>query len=114
MWPHGAFEDIRRGLTSRRSMVLALLALLTLTGTIGYRFYNEPQLSPNTLAPQTIYAPQTVVVEDKIATATIRKAVRQKLRLRPFAPWLARFHFYPPPPALLRCSERFVGSVFQN
>jgi cyclic-di-AMP phosphodiesterase PgpH len=85
MWPHGAFEDIRRGLTSRRSMVLALLALLTLTGTIGYRFYNEPQLSPNTLAPQTIYAPQTVVVEDKIATATIRKAVRQKRELNVFA-----------------------------
>ena len=85
MWPHGAFDQIRRGLTSRRSMVLALLALLTLTGTIGYRFYNEPQLTPNTRAPQTIYAPQTVVVEDKIATATIRKAVRQKRELNVFA-----------------------------
>jgi cyclic-di-AMP phosphodiesterase PgpH len=85
MWPHGAFEEIRRGLTSRRSMVLALLALLTLTGTIGYQFYNEPQLTPNTLAPQTIYAPRTVVVEDKIATATIRKAVRQKRELNVFA-----------------------------
>jgi cyclic-di-AMP phosphodiesterase PgpH len=85
MWPHGAFEEIRRGLTSRRSMVLALLALLTLTGTIGYRFYNEPQLTPNTLAPQTIYAPKTIIIEDKIATATIRKAVRQKRELNVFA-----------------------------
>ncbi len=85
MWPHGAFAQIRRGLTSRRSTVLTLLALLTLTGTIGYRFYNEPQLTPNTLAPQTIYAPQTVAVEDKIATATIRKAVRQKRELNVFA-----------------------------
>jgi cyclic-di-AMP phosphodiesterase PgpH len=78
MWPHSPFDEIRRGLTSRRSMLLMLLALLTLTGTIGYRFYNEPQLTIHTRAPQTIYAPQTVVVEDKIATAAARKVVRQK------------------------------------
>ncbi|WP_404787530.1 HD family phosphohydrolase [Altericista sp. CCNU0014] len=67
----------RRGPTFRRSALLALLALLALTGTIGYRFYNEPQLTVNTRAPQTIYAPRTAIVEDKIATAIARKAARQ-------------------------------------
>jgi cyclic-di-AMP phosphodiesterase PgpH len=78
MWLKRLFDEIRRGLTSRRSLLLTLLALLSLTGTIGYRFYNEPQLTINTRAPQTIYAPQTIVVEDKIATASARKGVRQK------------------------------------
>lgn len=69
--------EVRRGLTFRRSAVLMLVALLTLTGTIGYRFYNEPQLTVNTRAPQTIYAPRTAIVEDKIGTAAARKAARQ-------------------------------------
>jgi cyclic-di-AMP phosphodiesterase PgpH len=85
MWFYRPFEEVRRGLTSRRSMLLALLALVSLTGTIGYRFYNEPQLTINTRAPQTIYAPQTVVVEDKIATANARKLVKQKRELNVFA-----------------------------
>jgi cyclic-di-AMP phosphodiesterase PgpH len=63
------FDSARRGLSFRRSALLALLALLTLTGTIGYRFYNEPRLTINTRAPQTIYAPRAAVVEDKIGTA---------------------------------------------
>jgi hypothetical protein len=56
---------------------MGLVALLALTGTIGYRFYNEPQLTVNTRSPQTIYAPQTIIVEDKIATAAVRKAAKQ-------------------------------------
>ncbi len=71
------FDPARRGLSFRRSTLLALLALLTLTGTIGYRFYNEPQLTINTRAPQTIYAPRSAVVEDKIGTTAARKAARQ-------------------------------------
>ncbi len=75
MWP-GKFPVEARSV-SRRSILLALLALLALTGTIGYRFYNEPQLTVNTRSPQTIYAPQTIIVEDKIATAAARKAAKQ-------------------------------------
>jgi cyclic-di-AMP phosphodiesterase PgpH len=78
MWIKYPFDEILHGLRFRRSLLLILLALLTLTGTIGYRFYNEPQLTIKTRAPQTIYAPQTIVVEDKIATAAARKGVRQK------------------------------------
>jgi cyclic-di-AMP phosphodiesterase PgpH len=75
MWP-GKFP-VETCSISRRSILLALLALLALTGTIGYRFYNEPQLTVNTRSPQTIYAPQTIIVEDKIATAAARKAAKQ-------------------------------------
>jgi cyclic-di-AMP phosphodiesterase PgpH len=71
------FDSARRGLSFRRSALLALLALLTLTGTIGYRFYNEPRLTINTRAPQTIYAPRAAVVEDKIGTAAARRSARQ-------------------------------------
>jgi cyclic-di-AMP phosphodiesterase PgpH len=61
----------------KRSILLAACATLILSGTIGYRYYDEPQLTVNTPAPQTIYAPENAVVEDKIATLEARKAARQ-------------------------------------
>lgn len=75
MWPYQFPVETRA--VSRRSILMGLVALLALTGTIGYRFYNEPQLTVNTRSPQTIYAPQTIIVEDKIATAAVRKAAKQ-------------------------------------
>jgi cyclic-di-AMP phosphodiesterase PgpH len=62
----------------RRPSILFCLALLLLTGTIGYRYYNEPQLSVGRLAPETILAPNTAArVEDSLATVSARKAARQ-------------------------------------
>ncbi|WP_147452803.1 hypothetical protein, partial [Corallococcus praedator] len=36
------------------SRPLLLLAIALLTSAIGHRFYNEPQLAVNTIAPQTL------------------------------------------------------------
>jgi hypothetical protein len=73
----------RHGSLPERSLLL-LLSIAVLTGTIGYRYYNEPQLTVGTLAPQTIYAPQTVLVEDKIATVNARKDAQQSTALNVF------------------------------
>ncbi len=62
---------------SRVSLFFALMTIFALTGVIGHRYYNEPQLTINTLAPQTIYAPQSASVEDVIATIALRNAARQ-------------------------------------
>jgi cyclic-di-AMP phosphodiesterase PgpH len=59
------------------SLFLAMLATLILTASIGYRYYNEPQLTVGTPAPQTIYAPRAALVEDKIATSDARNVARQ-------------------------------------
>jgi cyclic-di-AMP phosphodiesterase PgpH len=67
----------RRSRGAGLSFLLAILATLTLTGSIGYRYYNEPQLTVGTPAPQTIYAPRAALVEDKIATSDARNVARQ-------------------------------------
>ena len=59
------------------SVLLAVFAIVALTGTIGYHYYDEPQLTVNTPAPQTIYAPEDAIVEDKIATSDMRQSARQ-------------------------------------
>jgi cyclic-di-AMP phosphodiesterase PgpH len=67
----------RRSREAGLSFLLAIFATLTLTGSIGYRYYNEPQLTVNTPAPQTIYAPKAALVEDTIATSDARNVARQ-------------------------------------
>ena len=59
------------------SILLAVFAVIVLTGTIGYHYYDEPQLTINTPAPQTIYAPEDAIVDDKIATSEARQSARQ-------------------------------------
>lgn len=62
----------------RRPSLLFCLAVLLLTGAIGYRYYNEPQLSVGRRAPETIVAPNTALnVEDTLATVAARKTARQ-------------------------------------
>ncbi|MBD2092308.1 HDIG domain-containing protein [Microcoleus sp. FACHB-1515] len=56
--------------------VLLLLAIVLLTSAIGHRFYNEPQLAVNTIAPQTLRAPASAQVEDTKTTAEHRLAAR--------------------------------------
>ncbi|MDY6782806.1 MAG: HDIG domain-containing protein [Cyanobacteriota bacterium] len=53
--------------------VMAVLAVVSLTSAIGYRFYNQPQLKENTTAPKTIAADRDALVEDSQITETKRK-----------------------------------------
>jgi putative nucleotidyltransferase with HDIG domain len=54
--------------------IIFLIALIALTSTIGYRFYNEPKLDVGTVAPQTLRAPDSAVVEDEKTTEEKRQA----------------------------------------
>jgi putative nucleotidyltransferase with HDIG domain len=51
--------------------------VVTLTSALGQRFYNAPRLDVGKAAPQTLYAPESVTVEDTKATEERRKAARK-------------------------------------
>ncbi|MDY7014109.1 MAG: HDIG domain-containing protein, partial [Cyanobacteriota bacterium] len=53
--------------------VMALLAVVSLTSAIGYRFYNQPRLKEDTTAPKTISANRDARVEDSQLTEAKRK-----------------------------------------
>ena len=59
-----------------RSPVLLLVAVVSLSSTIGYRFYNQPKLDVGTKAPQTIKAPASASIPDYKTTDEQRKAAR--------------------------------------
>jgi putative nucleotidyltransferase with HDIG domain len=52
------------------------LAVVSLTSIVSYRFYNQPQLSVETVSPVTIYAPQDGHFEDSKTTEEKRKEIR--------------------------------------
>ncbi len=58
----------------RYSVILAI-ALVSLTGVIGHKLYNQTQLKVGHPAPQTITAPYTASIEDRKKTEAERKAV---------------------------------------
>lgn len=62
-----------------KSPVVLVLAVVSLTGAVGQRFYNEPRLAIGTPAPETIQAPQSATVKDMQATEEQRQAVRQQI-----------------------------------
>lgn len=69
--------SIKPGLKHRtRSPFLVVLAVISLTGTMGQRFYNQPKLDVGTKAPQTIKAPANASVPDYKTTEEQRKAAR--------------------------------------
>ncbi|MEH2286986.1 HD family phosphohydrolase [Nostoc sp.] len=58
----------------RYSVILAI-AVLSLTGIIGHKLYNQTQLQVGHPAPRTITAPYTASIEDQKKTEAERKAV---------------------------------------
>ncbi|MBC6431258.1 HD family phosphohydrolase [Nostoc sp. HG1] len=61
----------------QRSLVILAIALVSLTGVIGHKLYNQTQLQVGNPAPQTITAPYTASIEDQKKTEAERKAVSQ-------------------------------------
>lgn len=59
-----------------RSPMLALVAVVSLSSTLGHRFYNQPKLDVGTKAPQTIKAPASASIPDYKTTEEQRKAAR--------------------------------------
>ncbi len=69
-------RSARRSL-KQQSPLLFVVSVAALTSVIGHRFYNEPQLTIGTIAPETIKAPESAQAPDPIATATAREAAFQ-------------------------------------
>ncbi|MEH2334600.1 HD family phosphohydrolase [Nostoc sp.] len=59
----------------QRFLVILAIAVLSLTGVIGHKLYNQTQLQVGNPAPQTIRAPYTASIEDQKKTEAERKAV---------------------------------------
>lgn len=56
--------------------VMWVLAVASLTGVMGHRYYNQPKLDVGKQAPQTIRAPFNATVEDSKTTEERRNAAR--------------------------------------
>ncbi len=61
-------------LKKKRDPIIFAIAVLSLTGVMGQKFYNQPRLKINTIAPETIRAPYTAEIEDRKKTEAQRKA----------------------------------------
>ncbi|MBE9006760.1 HD family phosphohydrolase [Fortiea sp. LEGE XX443] len=59
----------------KRSSVVFAIAVVSLTGVLGHKLYNQPQLQVGTYAPQTFKASYSTSIEDKQKTKEQRKAV---------------------------------------
>ncbi|WP_413199366.1 HD family phosphohydrolase [Nostoc piscinale] len=59
----------------KRSSVVFAIAVVSLTGVLGHKLYNQPQLQVGTYAPQTFKAPYATSIEDKKQTEAQRKEV---------------------------------------
>ena len=59
----------------QRFLVILAIAVVSLTGVIGHKLYNQTQLQVGNPAPQTITAPYTASIEDQKKTEAARKAV---------------------------------------
>lgn len=65
-----------REVFSRRTWAATLLAFVLLSACFGQRFYSQPTLDVKAIAPQTFYAPESVVFENEQETERQRNNVR--------------------------------------
>ena len=71
-----AWSKLWQWVRSYNSTAIFCIAVISLTTVLGHRFYNQPRLAINTIAPQTITAPYSDRVEDTETTKAERKAAR--------------------------------------
>ena len=67
----------RQSIKLRHSLVMLIVALLALTSVVGYRFYNQPQLTVGKISPIRIEAPSDAKFEDSKTTLEKRKEVQR-------------------------------------
>ncbi|MBD2446099.1 HD family phosphohydrolase [Nostoc sp. FACHB-152] len=76
---HGGINTVVLGwIHKKRSSVVFAIAVISLTGLLGHKLYNQPELQISTPSPQTFKAPYSTSLEDKQQTEARRKAVRGK------------------------------------
>ena len=73
---HSVGKALLSSKAPKRSRAIALLAVLLLATCFGQRFYNQPGLSVNSIAPQTFYAPADAVVINERETERRREEAR--------------------------------------
>ena len=61
----------------RHSLVMVIVALVVLTSVVGYRFYNQPQLTVGKTSPIRIEAPRNAEFEDNKTTLARRREVQR-------------------------------------
>lgn len=61
----------------QRCLVILAIALVSLTGVMGHKLYNQTQIQLGNPAPQTITAPYTASIEDQKKTELQRQAVSE-------------------------------------
>ncbi len=74
---NGIYPLGSRWVKTKRYPVVFAIAVVLLTGVMGQKLYNQPQLQVGTFAPQTIRAPATARIENKKKTEEKRKAATQ-------------------------------------
>jgi cyclic-di-AMP phosphodiesterase PgpH len=78
LWPHSKQPQDQPATPKKvPASVLAVVAVISLTGVTGERFYNQPQLAVDTIAPRTIIAPADGEFEDTKTTETKRQEIRK-------------------------------------
>lgn len=60
----------------RDLLIVLILSIMALTSVVGYRFYNQPQLTVGKISPLTIKAPYSAKFEDNKTTSEKRKEVQ--------------------------------------
>jgi cyclic-di-AMP phosphodiesterase PgpH len=74
---HPGQPSSRAAPPSRPTALAVTLAVVSLSGALGHRFYNQPQLDVGKVAPQTISAPAAASIENTKATEEQRKQARR-------------------------------------
>ncbi|MGC1248488.1 MAG: HDIG domain-containing metalloprotein [Spirulinaceae cyanobacterium] len=69
-------SSVKKRKLSAEGPLVFVVTVISLTGVVGQRFYNQPELAVGTIAPQTITAPFYAQVEDPETTQEERKAAR--------------------------------------
>jgi cyclic-di-AMP phosphodiesterase PgpH len=69
----GIYPVRSRWVKAKRAPVVFAIAVICLTGVMGQKLYNQPQLQVGTIAPQTMRAPTTARIENKKKTEEKRK-----------------------------------------
>ncbi|MGV0023476.1 HD family phosphohydrolase [Phormidesmis priestleyi] len=69
----GSLRGFREG---AHPTIVVVVTVLSLTSTLGHRYYNQPLLDVGKVAPQMILAPGDATIEDKKATEEKRKTAR--------------------------------------